>query len=137
MGQQLLSAEKYPTLHLAIPAIEWLMSEWEKMQDHHIDAAAKKDRRRSELESRRARSRRQNPPPEDMEEDDVCDHRKYAAVLQAGIAKLGDYYIKMEASDAYAIAMSQFCILCLVVVLSTYPLSTFSPYTLYQDGVSQ
>ncbi|KIJ43629.1 hypothetical protein M422DRAFT_253220 [Sphaerobolus stellatus SS14] len=32
-GQQLLSADCYPTLHKAIPAMEYLQGEWEKLQD--------------------------------------------------------------------------------------------------------
>ncbi|KZO91458.1 hypothetical protein CALVIDRAFT_489146, partial [Calocera viscosa TUFC12733] len=69
-GQQLLSADSHPTLHLAIPAIEYPMSEWEKLQDTKY-----------------------------AEDPDL------KAVLQAGIDKLSDYYLRMEKSDAYAIAM--------------------------------
>ncbi|KZT56097.1 hypothetical protein CALCODRAFT_424408, partial [Calocera cornea HHB12733] len=69
-GQQALSADSHPTLHLAIPALEYPMSEWEQLED----------------------GKYANDP-------DMC------AVLRAGIDKLGAYYLKMEKTDAYGIAM--------------------------------
>ncbi|KDQ05945.1 hypothetical protein BOTBODRAFT_122080, partial [Botryobasidium botryosum FD-172 SS1] len=32
-GQQLLSSDQYPTLQLAIPTMEFLLSEWENLRD--------------------------------------------------------------------------------------------------------
>ncbi|KZT55765.1 hypothetical protein CALCODRAFT_410032, partial [Calocera cornea HHB12733] len=69
-GQQLLSADRQPTLHLAIPAIEYPMDAWEKLEEGKYKA-----------------------------DPEMC------SVLKAGIAKLGIYYLEMEKTDAYAIAM--------------------------------
>lgn len=34
-GQQLLSANSYSILYMAIPALEYLQTEWEKLQDKY------------------------------------------------------------------------------------------------------
>jgi hypothetical protein len=38
-GQQLLSAASYPTLYNAIPALEYLQTEWEKLQKNYAAEA--------------------------------------------------------------------------------------------------
>lgn len=80
-GQQLLSGDQHPTLHLAIPAIEYLLGEWESRQ--------KKIERKA-----------RHLPVEEKEK-----YFRYVGILEAGIEKLGAYYLKMESSDAYANAM--------------------------------
>jgi hypothetical protein len=62
----------YPTLYKAIPALKYLQTEWEKLQQKYA------------------------------REPGIPD------VLQAGLDKLAMYYLKMEASDAYGNAMSEF-----------------------------
>jgi hypothetical protein len=90
----LLSADTYPTLYKAIPALEYLQTEWEKLQQKY-----------------------------EMEPG-------ISEVLQAGLDKLAIYYLKMEASDAYGNAMSEFSwFICLI------SLTCGSFDTIHQDAV--
>lgn len=56
---------------------------------------------------------------------------RYVGILEAGIEKLGAYYLKMESSDAYANAMSELpkgYVECTLTVCS-------SSYPIHQDEV--
>ncbi|KZT55964.1 hypothetical protein CALCODRAFT_436466, partial [Calocera cornea HHB12733] len=69
-GRQRLSADSYPTLFMAIPALEAPMAAWEKLQK----TTYARDKVMQEF-------------------------------IEAGIWMTSAYYLKMEKTDAYAIAM--------------------------------